>query len=119
MPRHKTLEQRSWWPDALQQLEHLAASGVPKTRAAKIVGAEFGVSESGIWIAIERGSVPAYPSRHPARARAWKAGEVTYEGDLCQKHGTRTRYSNDGICLGCMADDNSRARAAGYRRISR
>lgn len=103
----------------MRRLEQLAEAGVAKSTASRIVGPEFGVSDSGSWIAMERGSVPAYPSGHPDRARAWLVGEVTYEGEMCPKHQTMTRYSNLGNCVECLNDSNKKGqRSTGPPRLS-
>lgn len=104
MKRKPHIEERPWWPDALRRLRELEAAGETHWSAACIVGPEFGVARLTIRDAMERGSVSSFPSKSPARAAAWIAGEERYEGKPCVKHETRTRYTNDGRCIECMAE---------------
>ena len=110
MAKKRIIEEQPWWPDALVRLEELATDGETRSSACRIIGNEFGRSTTGILNAIERGSVHSFPPRDPDPARAWLAGETTYEGKECAKHGTTTRYANDGICYECMFEYARRQR---------
>ncbi|WP_155774078.1 hypothetical protein [Rhodovulum sp. MB263] len=110
MAKQPHIEQRPWWPDALRRFEQLAAAGEPRSRATTILAEEFDASHSTFRNAIERGTVPAYDPISPERAAAWAAGNERYEGAPCKKHETRTRYTNDGYCVTCMAEHLRRSR---------
>lgn len=43
----------------------------------------------------------------PERVRSWLAGETTYEGAACQKHGTTLRRVYDSSCAACAAERTS------------
>ena len=111
MPRQPHIEQRPWWPEALAFFENCAATGLSRNAAALAASKRFDASADGLVFVMDRGSVPCYPSRDPARAAAWQAGKSRYEGKPCPKHGTRERYSNDGNCIECMDEYGRRYQA--------
>lgn len=113
MPRQPHTEQRPWWPEALEFFEKCAAAGLTRNEAALAASERFEVTRNTFYLVMERGSVPAYPTSDPARAAAWKAGEISYLGAPCPKHETRERYSNDGNCVQCMAEYARRHYAKG------
>lgn len=104
MARHQHIEQEDWWPDALAMFAELAAEGKSRNAAFREVAEHFPYSASAFQYVAARGSIPSYPPRDQARAKAWLAGEVTFDGKVCPKHGTTVRYSNDGSCVECMRD---------------
>ena len=119
MARQPTIETLPWWPDAVNRLQELSESEQSRYGATVIAGPEFGVSYADIRNAMERGSVPSYPATSPERAKAWEAGQARFEGDRCEKHNIKTRYTNDGNCIECMAEwEASHGQRQSARRVS-
>lgn len=104
MARHRHTEEEDWWPDALAMFAELAAEGMTKNAACNEVADHFPCSANAFQYVAARGSIPSYPATDQARAKAWLAGEVTFDGKLCRKHKTRVRYSNDGSCVECQRE---------------
>jgi hypothetical protein len=104
MARHQHIEQEDWWPDALAMFAELAAEGKARNTACREVARHFSYSVRALNYVAARGSIPSYPAKDQVRAQAWQAGEVTYDGKVCPKHGTTVRYSNDGACVECMRE---------------
>lgn len=111
MARHRHTEEEDWWPDALVIFAQLAADGKTRNIACKVVARHFSFSVRALTYVAARGSVPSYPARDQARARAWQAGEVTFDGKVCPKHGTKVRYSNDGVCVECQREYSAALKA--------
>lgn len=111
MPKNPHTEQEPWWPEALARFEQLAAEGVKKNPACRVLAREFPRSESTFCLTCDRGSVSAYPAKDTARAAAWQAGQEQYEGEYCPVHRTTTRFSNDGICVECKKDERVQRQA--------
>lgn len=104
MARHRHTEEEYWWPDALTLFDQLAAEGLSRDAACQEVADRFPITRHALAVVAVRGSIPAYPARDEARAKAWQAGEPRYDGKLCRKHQTRIRYSNDGVCVECQRE---------------
>lgn len=108
MPRYPHIEQRPWWPDALRRFEQLAKEGKSRYRAAQLVAEVFDAGAGSLYVVMDRGSVPSYPAKEPARAAAWIAEESRYLGNPCPVHKSRLRYSNDGVCVECALEHRAR-----------
>ena len=107
------LVDRPEWSEILVKIEKLNQSGLTRHKIRLAIQKEFGINESVLHQAIQRGDVPSLPSNDFARVQARHAGETKYHDEPCKYCGATEKWVASRECVQC---EQERRREADRRR---